>query len=1089
MIDVILEAAKKKISQLLTEKTFIVILKGISPELLYPDVQTGTIDEIIENPFQYFMKVQNAGRQILSFEEYVPVKEFINAQYKRVYILDNNIFSKQYPIYSHIKEETLHGLLNHFATDENEDIESEEDQIIGNSDDIKAITDIFVGLTRKDDQIIGAYSDLEENSKVEEVPLFDPEQVRKIHVGEIDESDCSEFESITDEFEYVTWVLKVLNGEKAGNLSISDFRDDLYQLKAQVQTLAYALQDTGAVYFVRREKKISPVHSRPEYAEILEEFWGKKQFRDFNVYDLNKLEKGEKVTEPVSQEQIISDLVEQTEKCWAGKTDYQDIFVTAPTGAGKSAMFQIPAIYLARKYNLLTIVVSPLIGLMQDQVKGLEIRNYNDARTINSDISPIVKDEIMNDVKEGRCHILYLSPETLLTRSSIEQIIGDRQIGMIIVDEAHIVTTWGKQFRPDYWYLGDHIQKLRSNQMKKCSKSFIIATFTATAIYHGEEDMYQETKNSLHMINPITYLGYVKRDDIKINIDPIKNDIVRQEYEQIKFKEVEKLVKRARLLGKKTLIYFPTVSLIKNCYEYLRASNRTKQVSYYYGPLDKDEKKQAYEEFRNGDSLVMLATKAFGMGIDIDDIEIVAHFAPTGNVCDYVQEIGRAARKPGLEGEAYYPYSAKDFKYINMLHGLSGIRKYQLVEVISKIYELFMKAAKSRREMLTKKRNAMLLDAKNFTYIFENGQNSKPDEDDALNKVKTALLLIQKDFERNKGFSPIVVRPIPLFSRGYFAIEPKMQRKLLRNYGQCLDEIEPAKHICSVNLERIWKKNYQKTSFPRFKYMLYSKDSELEFNSAYTMIPAFCMNIALSNNSDAIFSRVYDCLRNLIKASVIEGKMISETSALEAIRNTCDVSKYKAQSIWEVFISSVNGFRRSSKAGISSSLMTVRPTKTQADTLYGFKTAIDNYFYWLKSKYTYITKTINDGKLYMISDGQSTLKEFSIALGVLESMDVLTFDMVGGADSELYIYINQILSLEMIHKKPKKYQNGILDRVRDRHIISSCMLTFLYESDFTSPQIWDYLEDYFLGKIPPEVKAMCKERNPYMKFGEDFNNI
>ena len=127
-------------------------------------------------------------------------------------------------------------------------------------------------------------------------------------------------------------------------------------------------------------------------------------------------------------------------------------------------MFLIPAMYLAEQYNLVTLVISPLIGLMNDQVSNLEKQGYKCAKTINSDISQIEKEEIMEDIKEGKCHILYLSPESLLARSDISQIIGDRKIGMIVIDEAHIVTTWGKQFRPDYWYLGDYIKKLRKKQ-------------------------------------------------------------------------------------------------------------------------------------------------------------------------------------------------------------------------------------------------------------------------------------------------------------------------------------------------------------------------------------------------------------------------------------------------------------------------------------------------------------------------------------------------------------------------------------------------------------------------------------------------
>ena len=237
--------------------------------------------------------------------------------------------------------------------------------------------------------------------------------------------------------------------------------------------------------------------------------WGYDNFRNFKVYDLPSLDKGEKIICEVSQEQIISDIVRQVENCMNGD-NIQDIFVTAPTGAGKSVIFQIPAIYLAEKYNLLTIVISPLIGLMNDQVKNLTLKNYQQAETINSDISPILKEQIIEKISEGACNILYISPETLLSRSDIEQLIGDRIIGLVVIDEAHIVTTWGKQFRPDYWYLGDHIKKLRKIQSNRKGHSFIIATFTATAIYKGVEDMYNETIAALHLDN-LSWIHQAKR--------------------------------------------------------------------------------------------------------------------------------------------------------------------------------------------------------------------------------------------------------------------------------------------------------------------------------------------------------------------------------------------------------------------------------------------------------------------------------------------------------------------------------------------------------------------------------------------------
>lgn len=177
---------------------------------------------------------------------------------------------------------------------------------------------------------------------------------------------------------------------------------------------------------------------------------------------------------------------------------------------------------------------------------------------------------------------------------------------------------------------------------------------------------------------------------------------------------------------------------------------------------------KADELFFNGIRSVMLATKAFGMGIDIDNIETIVHFAPTGNVCDYVQEIGRAARRKELQGEAYYQHMSNDFKHINRLHGLSAIQLYQLVEVAKKVYELYIfTVQKQKRGNLTKKRNEMLIDAESFSYIFD-GPLSTPE--DNINKVKTAMLIIQKDYENRLGFAPFMIRPIPLFSMGFFQL-------------------------------------------------------------------------------------------------------------------------------------------------------------------------------------------------------------------------------------------------------------------------------------------------------------------------------
>ena len=215
--------------------------------------------------------------------------------------------------------------------------------------------------------------------------------------------------------------------------------------------------------------------------------------------------------------------------------------------------------------------------------------------------------------------------------------------------------------------------------------------------------------------------------------------------------------------NQKVLIYFPTVVLINRFVDYCYAKNLGAYVARFHGQLEADVKEENRINFMNGTKPIMAATKAFGMGIDIPDITIVAHFAPTGNVCDYMQEIGRAARDSSISGHAIYKHMSNDFQHINRLHGLSAIRTYQLVEVQKKIRELFSAHRFENRNSdgkYVKKRNEMLIDAESFAYIFDGPMS---DESNLINKVKTAMLLVQKDYE-NRGYAPFYMRPIPVFA-------------------------------------------------------------------------------------------------------------------------------------------------------------------------------------------------------------------------------------------------------------------------------------------------------------------------------------
>ena len=640
--------------------------------------------------------------------------------------------------------------------------------------------------------------------------------------------------TLAGETDYFCLVQRLQRGEHLC-VSVDSFVGDAADLADSLAALAGVFP--GQLARVHAQTLQPERTACPEARALLQRHWGYPDFLPLEVYDLDVLHRGEKQLRTITQEDIIADLIQQAELCRAGQT-YRDLFVTASTGAGKSVMFQIPAIDLAEKYGMVTLVISPLIGLMNDQVQGMEKHRYAKARTINSDIPPMVKKTIAQEVQEGRCDILYISPESLLSRSDISDLIGDRAIGLLIVDEAHIVTTWGKQFRPDYWFLGDYVNKLRKQQLDgQHHHAFVTATFTATATYGGAEDMYRETLRSLHMSpDPIVYLGCVRRRNIALCIREVPRVTGRREYELDKFQALTGQINTALGQGEKTLVYFPTVSLLERFYTHCLAQRLGNAVTRYHAQLSGEAKAENLADFRTGKRRVMLATKAFGMGIDIPDIALVLHFAPTGNLCDYTQEIGRAARDPAIHGRAVYEHMANDFKHINRLHGLSSIQPWQLVQVMRKVLQLYRQHRASQPATATKHRNELLVDAESFVYIFAspNGEHQQ----DPLAKVKTAMLLIQKDSEA-RGYAPFVMRPSPLFTHGYFLLSSADAAAVNRICTGAATLQDEAAGVYDVDLARLWSCRWQNDfSFPQFKYLLYTHSDKLPLNAQLHLTPA-----------------------------------------------------------------------------------------------------------------------------------------------------------------------------------------------------------------------------------------------------------
>ncbi|MDR0530617.1 MAG: DEAD/DEAH box helicase [Oscillospiraceae bacterium] len=1038
------------------------VLKGYSLDAL--GLEQPGLHNVIDGKLAMLMALARQECPIISFDAFVCLYNLLLEHFRKIYIIESPLYHNIYPVGTPLAQDISEALLAHFNDDAGEDT-----PICA----LEEYTNVYSNYIHTPQDVACCYNITESqllHEKIERhrisvpgqpLPLSEAPQESFIHTNLCDDTD------------YFALIQQLQTTQ--GNFAVA-----WDNFAAGKEAITKALEKLCACYPGRLFQAAAPDEtptdaSNDEMLAMMKKYWGYDSFRQLDVYDLSALKTQEKKVVSVSQGQIVNDLIQQTENCIQGK-DFRDVFVTASTGAGKSLMFQLPAIYLAEKYNLVTLVISPLIGLMKDQVEQLKVRGYPFAKTINGDISPVIKQEILEDVKNGKCHILYLSPESLLARSDIEMLIGTRRIGMVVVDEAHIVTTWGKQFRPDYWFLGDHVQKILQAQMKRPENphGFVIATFTATAIYKGEEDMYSETLNSLHMNDPITYLGYVRRKNIHIEVSEVEVKKNKVEYELNKFDALIDMIHAALARGQKTLIYFPTVTLISSFHGYCYSKNLGKYVAKYHGQLMPEERSSNFQEFQDGAKPVMLATKAFGMGIDIKDIAIVAHFAPTGNVCDYMQEIGRAARDSSIDGHAIYRHMSNDFKHINRLHGLSTIQKYQLIRVMGKILEIFEHALQGRRDMQTKRRNEMLIDTESFAYIFEGPGTNHGDENELINKVKTALLLIQKDYTNQWGFSPFHMRPIPLFAKGFFAISPQDIEKLNKAYPGAATVACEEENIYDVNLEKIWKRSYYSDmSFPRFKFMLYTGKAELDL-TRYHFTPAMAVDIFFNANYEQTYEIFMQTFKRLTNDSARSGGYISMDDIVLAIGG----NRYQAEATANVVLAVMDIFQRNYSSRMNAQIMQKREAHSTGKVTYHFDSSIRDFFTWLEDGYRFVRENIKDEKVYVVNDGpRNRCKEITVILGILESARVLRFRSLGGSQSQIYLRINSTKTLQAVRDKPGAYNNRLLELIEQRHVKSVQMLTFLFQSGFSNEQIWDYLEDYFLGIEPEQLQELPKKDN------------
>ncbi|MDR0375693.1 MAG: DNA helicase RecQ [Treponema sp.] len=353
-----------------------------------------------------------------------------------------------------------------------------------------------------------------------------------------------------------------------------------------------------------------PPPTRKDKFAVLKEYFGYTEFRS-------------------GQEAVIDAIL-------AGK----DALAVMPTGAGKSLCYQIPALLL----DGLTVVISPLISLMKDQVNALREAGAPSA-CLNSSLSQEEYAATMKLLRQGDCKILYIAPERLLKENflQIQQRMqsmsrdgeDSRKIALVVIDEAHCISQWGHDFRPSYLYIAEFIKTLDQRP--------VIAAFTATATLKVKEDIL----SILFLREPFVITTGFDRQNLYFEVRKPKS----------KSAALLDYVQRNR--NKSGVVYCNTRKTVEEVWEML--SDRNFAVAKYHAGLEDTERHENQDDFLYDRKTIMVATNAFGMGIDKSNVSFVIHYNMPKNIESYYQEAGRAGRD-GEPAECILFYSGRDVR-------------------------------------------------------------------------------------------------------------------------------------------------------------------------------------------------------------------------------------------------------------------------------------------------------------------------------------------------------------------------------------------------------------------------------------------
>jgi ATP-dependent DNA helicase RecQ len=324
--------------------------------------------------------------------------------------------------------------------------------------------------------------------------------------------------------------------------------------------------------------------------------------------------------------------------------DGKSLLTIFPTGGGKSLTFQLPAIMAGRNEHGLTVVISPLQSLMKDQVDNLAEKGITEAVTINGLLDPISRTNAFERIADGSASILYIAPEMMRSKT-LEKLLLSRNVVRFVIDEAHCFSAWGHDFRVDYLYIGDFIRKLQ--EAKGNHVVIPVSCFTATAKQKVISDIHDYFQRKLGLELEL-FASTAARTNLHYSV-------IHAETEEDKYDHLRNLLTAN---DSPTIIYVSRTRKTREIAEKLTKDGFP--ALPFNGKMDPNDKIANQNAFMDNQVRAIVATSAFGMGVDKKDVGMVIHYDISDSLENYVQEAGRAGRDPQLNAQCYILFSDHD---------------------------------------------------------------------------------------------------------------------------------------------------------------------------------------------------------------------------------------------------------------------------------------------------------------------------------------------------------------------------------------------------------------------------------------------